>query len=246
MSVEQHIIFDLDDTLIDTSHIYWSARNAFTNLFDHEVIPEPEIIEVFEKIDENNMALYGLLPERYGHSMRETFDHISELYKISSSIAVKKSLEEISLFVPNTIPELIDGALDLLDWTSKRYNLSLLTRGIHDFQLKKLRHHSLDKYFRLIKVVDKKDVKEFSALLEHIDAKSNQCWVVGDSIKSDINPAFELGIMPILYQYSHHTYFWRQEYGFKASGEFYLAKTLADIKSILSNPSQFKKVSGLN
>lgn len=81
--------------------------------------------------------------------------------------------------------------------------------------------------------------------MQKIKAEPSDCWVIGDSIKSDINPAIELGIGPILYLYSHHTYFWRQEYGALARGEFYLAKSLSEVQAILSNPDKFKKINKL-
>lgn len=242
MNNKQHIIFDLDDTLIDTSHVYWDARNGFAKLFCHHNIPEQEIIDIFEKIDEENMRVYGLSPERYGHSMREAFKHISKSHKIDPSINSHSLIEELALKVPTTIPDLIDGALELLQWTSERYTLSLLTRGIPEFQLKKIKTLKIDKYFKTVQVVEKKGSHEFQNFLQKIKAKPSDCWVIGDSIKSDINPAIELGIDSILYLYSHHTYFWRQEYGAFAEGEFYLAKSLSDVRLILSEPSNFKKI----
>lgn len=242
MTNKQHIIFDLDDTLIDTSHVYWDARNEFTNLFSHQDIAESEVVDIFEKIDEQNMQLYGLSPERYGHSMREAFDYISMLHKVTPTLEVENTIKELASRVPKTIPELIDGAIDLLQWSSERYRLSLLTRGIKDFQIKKIKNLKIDKYFKSIQVVEKKGVQEYQNFLQEIKAQPSDCWVIGDSIKSDINPAIKLGIDPILYLYTHHTYFWRQEYGALAEGPFYLAKSLAEVKSILSNADKFGKI----
>ena len=245
MNDRHHIIFDLDDTLIDTSHVYWDARNAFTNLFNHQDVPESEVIDIFEKIDEEKMRIYGLSPERYGHTMREAFKYISRSHKINPSIQSESLIEELALRVPTTIPDLIDGALELLQWASERYTLSLLTRGIPEFQLKKIKTLKIDKYFKTIQVVEKKGVPEFQNFLQEIKAQPSDCWVIGDSIKSDINPAIDLGIDPILYLYTHHTYFWRQEYGALAEGAFYLAKSLSEVKSILSNARKFEKINKL-
>lgn len=120
-----------------------------------------------------------------------------------------------------------------------------LTRGIPDFQIRKIKTLKIDKYFKSIQVVEKKGVNEFQEFLKDIKVHPSDCWVVGDSIKSDINPAINLGIKPILYLYSHHTYFWRQEYGALAEGAFYLAKSLSEVKSILSSPNKFKKINKL-
>jgi putative hydrolase of the HAD superfamily len=242
MSNKQHIIFDLDDTLIDTSHVYWDARNAFTKLFSHHNVPEKEIIDIFENIDEKNMQAYGLSPERYGHSMLQAFKQISKSHRIDQNKIDQSFIEELALRVPTTIPNLIDGALELLKWSSKRYTLSLLTRGIPEFQLKKIKALEIEKYFTTVQVVEKKGTNEFQNFLLKINANPSECWVVGDSIKSDINPAIALGIDPILYLYSHHTYYWRQEYGAFAEGDFYLAKSLSDAKLIISNPDNFKKI----
>lgn len=161
MNDRHHIIFDLDDTLIDTSHVYWDARNAFTHLFTDRGITESEVIEIFEKIDEQKMRIYGLSPERYGHTMREAYKHISKSHKIKSSIDNDSLIEALAIKVPTTIPDLIDGALEVLEWTSQRYTLSLLTRGIPEFQLKKIKTLKIDKYFKAVQVVEKKGIYEF-------------------------------------------------------------------------------------
>ena len=52
MSKSNLIVFDLDDTLLDTSHVYWLARKLFVETLSEELkINEDKLIEEFEKID---------------------------------------------------------------------------------------------------------------------------------------------------------------------------------------------------
>lgn len=245
MKSKEHIIFDLDDTLIDTSHTFWEARTRFANLFSSYSISKSEVVEIFESVDAANMNTYGLKPQRYGVSMKVASEKIIESYGIKTASNFDRKLKKYSSIIENTIPELIDGAVDLLDWASKNFRVSLLTRGIEELQTKKIHHHRLEQYFEAIKVVDKKDKEEFEDFLEEINVAPSDCWVVGDSIKSDINPALSLNISSILFLYSHHSYFWRQEYGAEASGEFYLANNLSEVKDILTSPSSFLRYSSI-
>lgn len=241
----QHLIFDLDDTLLDTSHVYWQAREAFIGILTRHGIVSAEAIDLFETVDEENIKIHGLTPERYGYSMHDTCMQLIRASRLKGSHSILDELESCSRIVPNQIPELIDGALALLEWAADNYHLSLLTRGIESFQLEKIHFHGLDRFFQTISIVEKKGVEEFENLLNRLGAQPENCWIVGDSVKSDINPSIQLNIKCILYLYSHHTYYWQQEYGVNPRGSFYLARTLDDVRNILNNPHDFPLVSSL-
>ncbi len=230
------IIFDLDDTLVDTSDLYWRARSEFIKLFVNYKVDELEILETFEKIEANNIKIDGIIPERYKKSMYETMNFIKNNHQLNLSANLEKEIEVIGDIIISKIPDLIDGAIDLLQWSSQNFNLVLLTRGIENIQYNKIKKWSLNRFFKEIYVVETKNSDLFLSIIAKFDQNPTNCWIIGDSIKSDINNGLKINCNCILYKYSHPNYIWRQEYNETPIGKFYIANRLSEIKDIITNP----------
>ena len=61
-------------------------------------------------------------------------------------------------------------------------------------------------------------------------------------MKSDINPAIEAKACPVLFLYTHPSYYWRQEYGAVPKGAFYLIRDLRAAIDLLRQPKNYCKV----
>jgi putative hydrolase of the HAD superfamily len=246
MPCKQLIIFDLDDTLVDTSDIYWRARSTFVEKLTEYGLEAEKIIEEFEKIDSINIKTLGFAPNRYEKSMLDTYQHFVSQGELSLSSAdeIISCINFCSRIIEEAIPELIEGAKYLLDWASRYFKLALLTRGEDYLQKKKLCRTGLYRYFDLdfIRVVSKKDANTFKQFLDCVGYHPDNTWIVGDSIKSDINPGIEIGAICVLYIYRHHSYYWSQEHGCSSLGSFYKTNSLQQIKEILESPLKFQMV----
>lgn len=236
------MIFDLDDTLVDTSDVYYRARTCFLDVLRRVGIAPNLALKRFEEIESSHIAEYGFAPERYGKSMQVTYDMLARECGLSAREDIKKRLEECGRIVIEECPQLIDGALEVLDWASKRYEMCLVTRGIADLQLRKTARVGISQYFKRIEVVAQKDADVLRRIIEKEGSAPSATWVIGDSIKSDINPAVEVGARCILYLYTHASYHWQQEYGDIPKGPFYVAKTLPEIRDIIEAPEHFTMV----
>ena len=246
MKHDQLIIFDFDDTLVDTSDKYWRARTSFIQALTEEGFDPGMVLEEFEKVDSSHMETLKFSPDRYGKSMFVTYNRIlarQNRYPTSGMLSRIKSFGRIILEQP---PEPISGAKKLLDWCSKHFALALLTRGDETFQNRKLHHVGFFKYFDLVRVVSKKDAGAFKQVMEELAYPPEKTWIIGDSIRSDVNPGIEIGANCILYMYRHPVYSWVQEYGCLPIGPFYKANTLLEIKDILKKPLKFVVTTSLN
>ena len=245
MNHNQLIIFDLDDTLVETSDVYWRARKSFVEVLQTEQFNSEMVIDVFEEIDSLNMEKLGFSPRRYMKSMLETYEKILLKYKRRSCNQTLDNIKSCGRIVLEQLPQPIEGARDLLEWASAHFKLAILTRGENEFQRRKLHYSSLLKYFNFVQVVTTKDSNKFAGVIKDAGFCSKDTWIIGDSIKSDINPGIELAAKCILYVYTHHTYYWRQEYGFPADGSFYMIYELNKAIDILKSPQSFEMVSEL-
>jgi putative hydrolase of the HAD superfamily len=234
MSCQQLLIFDLDDTLLDTSDLYWRARSAFIETISKEGFDKLIAVDEFEKIDTENIKKLGFSPHRYGKSMIETYLLLCSRFNHQAQQRTLAFLDDVcSRIVFDTVPEIIEGAIELLEWAHREFYLVVLTRGEKKLQYRKLQKSNLINYFKEIYIVPYKDRQVFQSVLTKTGFKPEKTWVIGDSIKSDINPGILVGAKCILYNYKHHSYSWLQEHDSEPVGNFYTVNFLMDIKSVL-------------
>jgi putative hydrolase of the HAD superfamily len=79
------------------------------------------------------------------------------------------------------------------------YNLYLYTGGDPDIQIQKLVQSGLDRYFRPDRrfVTPFKDKIRLQQLIRSFGIPPSAAWMVGNSLRSDILPALELGLTAI-------------------------------------------------
>lgn len=234
MSCQKLVIFDLDDTLLNTSDLYWSARSTFVKKISQEGFDEQIIVNEFERIDANNIKKLGFLPCRYGKSMAETYLFLCSRFNCQVQKNTLDFIDEVcGRIVVEKIPEVVEGAVELLEWAHKKFYLVILTRGVDELQYRKLQESKLIHYFEKIYVFPHKDKKVFQFVLNEVGFEPEETWIIGDSIKSDINPGILAGAKCILYNYTHHSYSWLQEHDSEPIGSFFEVDNLIDIKPML-------------
>jgi putative hydrolase of the HAD superfamily len=227
------IIFDLDDTLVDTSHVYWLAKENFIALFTKAGFKKEYIDDLFESIDTDNIRQLGHSPLRYLKSMNDAYDQLISEGRIPDSKTNRERIEMYGRQILTNLPEPIEGARELLEWSGQHFSLALITRGTEELQLQKLRHADFTHYFEKITVVSHKNEDTFKSTALDFRITAGETWVIGDSIKTDINPGIKAGMKCIFYQYRHHSYQWIQEYGEKPIGEYFEIQKIKDAISIL-------------
>jgi putative hydrolase of the HAD superfamily len=195
------IIFDLDDTLIKTSKLYNHAREEFSQLMENSGFKKEEALIKLDEIDIKSIQQHGFTKERYPFSLGKTYEYFSQENGKKVNPELKKRIEEIGWQVFRQIPELVDGVYRVLDTLSKKYFLILATLGDPQVQKKKLQLTNLKKYFSEIYVLRYKSVEEYQNILREHNLNKKDTWIVGNSVRSDLNPGLKLGINCILIPY---------------------------------------------
>jgi putative hydrolase of the HAD superfamily len=72
--------------------------------------------------------------------------------------------------------------------------LTLFTKGHADEQKLKVDRSGLGRYFNHTAIVKEKDARSYAALIGERALDRADTWMIGNSPKSDINPALEAGI----------------------------------------------------
>lgn len=185
------IAFDADDTLWSNEPFFQEVEKQYVRLLEPYGTPK-EISAALFQTEMNNLKILGYGAKAFTISMIETALRISE-QKISADtiqqiIALGKSLLEMPI-------ELLPGVKETLKALKEqgKYKLVVATKGDLLDQEKKLERSGLASYFDHIEVMSDKTEKEYLRLLNILQIAPSEFVMVGNSLKSDIQPVLSLG-----------------------------------------------------
>ncbi len=196
------VLVDFDDTLVDTAPRFLGARRTFFARLARLGFDDTRARVVHhELIDPGMMRRFGFGPNRLVHSFRETYRALCEEHGLAAQPAVVAELEAIGQGVAGTPPAL-DGALDALAQLARHLPTALYTQsGDPEYQLGCVREAGVVEILgaERVRVCGRKTEDAFREALEHFGiADPALAWMVGNSVRSDINPALTAGAHAIL------------------------------------------------
>ncbi|MEA1940567.1 MAG: HAD family hydrolase [Candidatus Caldatribacteriota bacterium] len=223
------IIFDLDDTLIKTSELYNCARDEFSSIMQKLGFSGEESLIKLDEIDISYIQQYGFLKERYPHSLGETYEFFCKKNGEKIDELIKRKIENIGWQVFEQIPELVDDVYSVLETLRKKYFLILATLGDPRVQEEKVKLTGLNKYFSDINILKHKNVEEYQNILKRHHLKKKETWIIGNSVRSDLNPGLKIGLNCILIPYLS----WKFEDEKPVSKNYLQVKALIEILEYL-------------
>lgn len=193
------IAFDADDTLWHNEILYVQAKIALSELLADYTGPA-EVEDVLEQLEAVNLEDYGYGIKSFTLSMVEAAIRVSREKITPGNI---RAVMEIGRVMHRAQVELFEHSLDTLATLQKNYPLMLLTKGEPHEQQRKIRRSGLQGYFRFVEVVGEKAEENYRSLLEHYQVKPSRFVMVGNSMRSDIQPVLEIGGTAIYIPYEH-------------------------------------------
>jgi putative hydrolase of the HAD superfamily len=145
-------------------------------------------------VERERIPLVGYAEEEFARSLVIAYQQLCDRYNRPFSADVAAAAMEIGLMPADYPIVLLEGVEEALERLSGRYRLLLLTKGDPLVQEDKLARSGLDRFFDHVHVVPEKDADVFRSLIADYDLHPEQTWMVGNSPRSDINPAVEAGI----------------------------------------------------
>lgn len=236
----RRIIFDLDDTLIETTALYLQARDNLAEYinsnFDTSYTAD-EITGLQESIDVELVKEHGFSTDRFALSFEDTLLQIAKNDSFTVSLSDMTDVREIAKSVSLTPEEYAERgwkgeARFVLESLSEEYELALLTKGEPELQRKKVDALSITDWIpeEDIHICNRKTPEMFEEALDGVPPE--EAWKIGDSIKSDINPMLESGGNAINISGPKWAYE-ESEVHPNPSGDFYAVETPSEILDIL-------------
>lgn len=216
------IIFDLDDTLIDTSGCitYYKLEDALRAMVDAGlVLPDfAEAVSLLRRLD------------RSAESARAALSEFTEIMGIGTEI-FERGVHEIyeqPLADRPIFP--LEGAIEVLLELRHCHQLALVTIGKHAYQMEKLKKAGIDSHlFSKIVVTQERNKKpHYQLIMDELGYFPKEVIVCGDRISLDLVPAEELGFKTV------HVRWGRGTNGLKYRGDHSILK-IAELTEIVNS-----------
>ena len=188
---EQTLLIDADDTLWENNIYFERAIATFISFLDHREYTGEEVRLVLNDVERDSIVKHGYGLHSFAHSLVETFERLSadpvtpELHERIRSFAYQIAEHPV---------ELIAGVPETLDYLSRRHHLIMLTKGNPAEQASKVERSGLKEYFAAVEIVSEKDEQTYRSAIAKYALAADETWMVGNSPKSDINPALGAGL----------------------------------------------------
>ena len=185
--------FDADDTLWVNETYFRAAEEQFASLLENYETKNTIDQELF-KMEMKNLELYGYGIKGFVLSMVES------ALELSNGKVSPETISEILTIGKKMIAhpvELLDGVEDLLKDLVEDYRLIVLTKGDLLDQERKLEKSGLSKYFHHVEVLSDKKEENYQNLLSHLEIKTDEFLMIGNSLKSDVLPIVNIGAQAV-------------------------------------------------
>ena len=196
----QHLIVDADDTLWENNIYFERAFDQFCDFLDHSKLTPDEVRGVLDEIETVNNKVHGYGTANFTRNLTECYHRLVERDIYDEDLAKIMRFTEQILHHPI---EVIAGVEETLEYLSLRHDLTLFTKGNPEEQKLKLDRSGLAIYFGHTAIVKEKNVNSYSSLIAERRMDASRTWMIGNSPKSDINPALDVGINAVFVPHDH-------------------------------------------
>jgi len=220
------LIFDADDTLWENNIYFESAFDDFVEFLAHSSLTAPQVRDVLNEIELVNSKIHGYGSRNFGRNLQQAYQHLAEREIRPDDLEHVMSLAERILRQPI---ELIEGVEATLAELSQRHQLALFTKGHPDEQRMKVDRSGLGRHFSYTGIVKEKDSPAYLRLIEENEFPASKTWMIGNSPKSDINPALEAGLGAVLVPHARTWVLEHQELRAPAGARFLRVERFGDL-----------------
>lgn len=189
------LIFDADDTLWENNIYFERAFDDFCAFLEHSRLTPVQIRDVLNEIELVNAKIHGYGSKNFGRNLQQAYRRLAEREIRQPDLDHVMALAENILAQPL---EVIDGVEETLAELAQRHELTLFTKGHLEEQKMKVDRSGLGRYFTHTAIVKEKDAPAYLRLIEERRFEPAATWMIGNSPKSDINPALEAGLNAVL------------------------------------------------
>jgi len=190
-SSDRALLIDADDTLWENNIYFERAIASFISFLNHQDYSPAQVREVLNEVERECVVSHGYGLRSFAHALTRTFERLAVE-------PITPALHQTILGFTRTIAEhpveLCPGVAETLEYLATRHRLLLMTKGDHKEQAGKTERSGLTRYFEAVEIVPEKDASVYRAAAKKYRLSPDSTWMIGNSPKSDINPALAAGL----------------------------------------------------
>ena len=193
------ILIDADDTLWENNIFFEKTVDHFISQLEHLGYTREYIRHILNETERRNIRQHGYGVRSFRRSLEETY------LKLAGNSARREMVQEIERMAAEleaTPPIILEGVPETLAYLSKHHRLILLTKGEPAEQAAKVERSGLQPYFDAIEIVLEKEPSTYDRMVEQFKIVKTHGWMVGNSPRSDINPALHAGLNAVFIPHS--------------------------------------------
>ena len=188
---QQTLLIDADDTLWENNIYFERAIASFISFLDHKVHTAEQVREHLNMCERATIAAHGYGLQSFRRSLVDCFEQLSE-----TTITPERHAKIVSFTdaIASKEMEILPGVEKTLEELSTRHRLILVTKGNEVEQVDKLERSGLRPFFHAAEVLAEKNPEAYRAVIAAYQCELTATWMIGNSPKSDINPALAAGL----------------------------------------------------
>jgi len=202
----QFLILDADDTLWENNIYFEAAFDQFCGYLAHSSLSSAEIRAVLDEIESVNAKIHGYGSRNFARNLGECLGRLAERDIHDADLAAVQEFAHAILEKPI---ELMEGVAETVAELSERHDLTVFTKGDPEEQRLKIDRSGLARYFQHTAIVKEKNTTAYHDLAAARGLVPERTWMIGNSPKSDINPALAAGLKAV---YIPHPRTWSLEH----------------------------------
>src|SRR5262244_1493525 len=223
----QTLLIDADDTLWENNVFFEKSIEEFISQVEPLGFARDYIRRILNETERSNIRQYGYGVRSFGRSLEETY------LKLAQHMARRETLAQIHdrvVELERTPPKILDGVPETLAYLTERHRLILFTKGEPAEQAAKVERSGLQGFFEFIEIVPEKNSETYNALVTKHKIVKAQGWMIGNSPRSDINPAMKIGLNAV---YIPHQHTWQLEHEpvMSGSGKLVILPTFRELRA---------------
>jgi putative hydrolase of the HAD superfamily len=202
----QNLLIDADDTLWENNIYFERVIHKVQQLLELAGADTSDFRVVLDETERRRIPLTGYGTVNFTQSLVETFERFLPQ---GADPKLAAEVQRLSLAIRDHPMEIFADVPETLAYLSARHSLHLVTKGDPAEQSHKIEASALAEYFRSIEILSEKNTQAYSELLDRHGWERSISWMIGNSPRSDINPALAAGMNAV---YIPHIHTWTLEH----------------------------------
>jgi putative hydrolase of the HAD superfamily len=194
LSNPQTLLIDADDTLWENNIYFERAIADFISFLNHRERSPAEIREILNDVERECVITHGYGLPSFTRSLVKTFEQLS-VEPITP--ALHETIHGFARTIAEQPVQMLPRVMDTLEYLGERHHLILVTKGNFAEQSGKVERSGVKHFFHEIEIVPEKNALTYERIISQHQLASERTWMIGNSPKSDINPALAAGLNAI-------------------------------------------------